>query len=126
MGCNRGAISKSNLLSSQSTFEILIYTEVLYAVLHAINDLLASQQVAHGGHGYHGADARAPEDFDIGQFTVGLGEGTEYLAAFMLVIIGLWHDLVVSLVIHIEGGDAVLFVEIDFVLAGQPADGGAD
>ena len=61
--------------------------EVLHAVLHAINDLLASQQVAHGGHGYHGADARALQDFDIGQFTVDLDEGFEYLAAFMLIII---------------------------------------
>ena len=66
--------------------EILIYTEVLHAVLHTIDDLLASQQVAYHRDGYHGADARAPEDFDIGQFAVGLDECIENLTAFKLII----------------------------------------
>ena len=100
--------------------------EVLYAVLHAIDDLLASQQVAYHRDGYQGADASALQDFDIGQFSIGLCECIENLAGFTLVITGLWHDLVVSLVEYVEDGDAVLFVEAYFVLAGQPADGGAD
>ena len=95
-------------------------------VLHAINNLLASQKISHNGDGYHGADTRALQDFDIGQFAIGLCECIENLAGFTLVITGLWHDLVVSLVEYVEDGDAVLFVEAYFVLAGQPADGGAD
>ena len=79
--------SRDESLSLLSAFEMLLDAEVLHAVLHAIDDFLASQQVAHNGHGYQGADARALEYVDICQFAVGLGECIEYLAAFMLVII---------------------------------------
>ena len=80
--------------------------EVLYAVLHVIDDFLASQQVAYHRDGYQGADASALQDFNIGQFAVGLDECIEYLAVFTLVITGLWHDLIVALVEYVEGGDA--------------------